>query len=150
MNRHRLLGSILFLLSVFSPSQEVYSYVYGYTRLYRPDTQTTLDLVYDYHKASDYLSHEEMNSFLCDDIKQGLYSSEKTFVESLEHLNRTNPHDTTVIWENAPNFVPAEVHLLTYPQRLVTNRLRQLSFIPADTWRSDYPGCLMSVLRGGS
>ncbi len=143
------IGKILLLLHVFYLPQ-VYGYVCGYTRLYSPETQTTLDFVYDVHKDSKKLSHDQMHNLSCDDLLQKLYPSEKALVESLEHLNRTNPHDTTVIWEYAPNFIPAEVHLLAHPERLVTNRLRKVSFIPGDTWRSDYPGCLMSVLHGGS
>ncbi len=122
----------------------------GYTRLYSPGTQTTLDVVYDVHKDSKKLSRDQMHNLSCDEIKEGLYPSEKALVESLERLNRINPHDTTVIWEHAPNFIPDDVLLLSYPERLITNRLRQLSFIPADTWRGDYPGCLLSVLHGGS
>ena len=131
-------------------SSPVYPYAYGYTRLYRPDTQAIVDIVYDVHTPTRALSHGDMEVFLCDDIKQGLYPTEKVFVESLEHLNQAHPHDVTVIWEHAPHFYPAEVHLLTYPQRLVINRLRNIKFVSADTWRVDYPGCIASLLGGGS
>lgn len=137
-------------LSMLCSSQNMIGYAYGYTRLYRPDTRTTVDLVYDYHKATRDLTHVEMDLDLCDDIKQGLYPTEKMLVESLEHLNREHPQDTTVIWEHDYNMLPAEVHLLTYPQRLVMNRLRNVHFVAADTWRHDYPSCISSLLRGGS
>jgi hypothetical protein len=125
------------------------AYVYGYTRLYRPDTQTTVDIVYDVHKKTG-LTHDEMEVGICDDIKQGLYPTEKVFVESLEKLNREHPNDTTIIWEHAPCLIYSGVHLLTYPDRLVKNRLRGIKFVSSDTWRLEYPSCILSILQGAS
>ncbi len=149
MKKLHLLSGFAAILILLGSSQ-MYPYAYGYTRLYRPDTQTLIDIVYDVHKSTRTLSHDDMDLFLCDDIKQGLYPTEKVLVESLEHLNQVYPHDVTVIWEHSPHFNPARVHLLTYPDRLVINRLRNINFVAADTWRTDYPGCIASLLGGGS
>lgn len=142
----------ILVLGCFSlATRDSAAYVYGYSRFYRHDTETTIDLVYDRHTPADNLSHDAMHSDLCDEIKQGLHPSEKVLVDSLEHLNQVHPQDTTVIWEHAgPQFYPKEVHLLTYPERLVIRRLRNLKFVSSDTWRHEYPGCILSVLRGSS
>jgi hypothetical protein len=150
MNKHRSMA-LLVLGFFYLSTADIKAYVYGYTRFYRPDTQKTIDLVYDRHVSTENLSHDAMHNYLCDEIKQGLYRSEKVLVDSLEHLNQVHPHDTTVIWEHAgPQFYPKEVHLLSYPDRLVIGRLRNLKFVSSDTWRHEYPACIMSVLGGSS
>ena len=141
-------GAIAYVLLSYSPLLK--SYAYGYTRLYRPDTQTTVDLVYDEHSAAKKLSHYDMDVLLCDDIKQGLYASERALLESLERLNQAHPHDVTVVWETSPGASYRDVQLLTYPQRLIANRLRNIHFVHSDTWRQDYPRRLLSLLSGNS
>ena len=131
-------------------SAKVYAYPYGYTRLYRSDTQTIVDIVYDTHVATKKLSHYDMDVLLCDDIKQGLYASERALLESLERLNQAHPHDVTVVWETSPGASYRDVQLLTYPQRLIANRLRNIHFVHSDTWRCDYPKSILSLFDGTS
>jgi len=119
--------------------------------MYRPDTQTTLDIVYDVHIPTN-LSHNDLELSLCDDIKQGLYSTERVLVDSLERLNQTHQGETSVVWEHTrkPNLIPVHVHLLSSPQRLIWNRLKNLHLIASDGWRNDYPHCIHALLNGGS
>ena len=146
-----MIKRLMLLLMSSLLSIPLYPYVYGYTRLYRADIDMTIDIVYDIHIPVRNLSHDSMYYDLCGDLKGGLYPTERALVESLERLNQTHPQDTTVIWESwgdRPGFYPEEVHLLTYPGRLVEHRLRNLRFIHSDTWRSEYPGLMVSLLDG--
>lgn len=106
--------------------------------------------MYDEHSAAKKLTFEDMSTLLCDDIKQGLYPTEKVLVESLERLNQTYPHDATVIWEIAPDARYSVVNLLAHPHRLIENRLQNIHFVNSDSWRQDYPRSLLSLVNGNS
>ncbi len=143
--------SFLEICIILCCSAQVYAYPYGNTRLYRPDTRTAVDIIYDSRVATKNLSHNGMDVLLCDDIKQGRrYASERALLESLECLNQTHPHDVTVVWESSPGVPYRDVQLLTYPQRLIAHRLRNIHFVHSDTWRCDYPKSVLALCNGKS
>lgn len=153
INNTTMAKKLLILFVLCGLSRPLDSYVYGYTRLYRPDINMTVDVVYDIHISTRNLSTNDMQFGLCDEIKGGLYPSEAALVGVLESLNRTHAHDVTLVWESWGDKAdqrPAYIHLLTYPERLVEHRLRNLRFIHADTWRSEYPGTISALLSGSS
>ncbi len=118
----------------------IYSYVYGYTRLYRAPTGTgegtTVDLLYDCHQPND-LSINEMESLPIPTIKKELHPSELRVLEALEKIN-TSPlaKSVALIWENATEGVPRDSSFIAYSHRLIRRRLRKIAYLYADTSRA--------------
>ena len=89
----------LLLLSTMA-CMPLYPLVIGYTRLYRPDNNVTIDIVHDYHIKEQFLSGSDFIKGSPDVVKELLYPTEQALIASLDQLNTTHPMDTTVIWES--------------------------------------------------
>ncbi len=123
---------VLILLSSISVSLN--AYIYGYTRLYRQDTHTTLDILYDVHYEERGLSSDDMLHKPLSEIRPQLFCTERYLLDALDVLNdATQP--VTVVWECVDLVADCRPVFLEYGIPLVQMRCPNFNFYASDTWR---------------
>ncbi len=125
---------ILLLGCMYSPFTR--AYVYGYTRLYRPDTQTTVDLLYDVH-IKEAIRFKELADESYAGIKKRLFPSEKRVLEAFERLNRSSS-SVAIVWESSRTLPWRSPYFVNYSDFLVAQRFLHLSFSHADSCRRHF------------
>ena len=120
-------------LSIFA-ILPVKGYVYAYARLYRPDTQTTIDLIYDVH-MKEGITYKELKSTSYEEIKRRLYPSESQVLKALEHIHSSAPHTAGIIWESSLALPWKSSYFVNYSTPLIEKRFPKLFFSHADTSR---------------
>ncbi len=128
----KLLPLLSMLLLLPSPA---YAYVYGYTRLYRKDSQTTIDLLYDWHVGKKELSHEALRNHPLDTLRRKLFPTERRVQKALESIHARSNEPITLVWESAPHMKPRRPIYMSYGGRIIENRRPNCEYIHSDRWR---------------
>jgi hypothetical protein len=125
----------LFFILLLS-GQQAKCYVSGYSRLYNPSLQKTIDILYDIH-APKALNSYDFQQLLVDEIKPQLYETESFLLEVFEKLNCSNQaSNTAIVAESSGDDVYSNDVFLGYINRLVSRRMKNITFIDADTFRA--------------
>lgn len=120
------MNKVLLAMVLLSICPKLSAWVSGYTRLFKPDTKTTVDFVYDLHECSS---------------RDSLFPSEEKLGEVLADLNQM-VGKIDLIWESRPEGGPAQLQYEREPQFIgiyplyICENLKNLNFIHGDTCRT--------------
>jgi hypothetical protein len=104
--------------------------------LYNPSLQRTIDIVYDCHRPEKSLSTDDFQQLLVEEIKPQLYKSESFLLGVFEKLNSSNQaSNTAIVAESSGDDVSFRNAFLGFLNRLVSRRMRNITYIDADTVR---------------
>ncbi len=112
------------------------SYPYGYSKLYRDETDTLVDIVYDAHVDSKTHTGSQFHQMSYDAAKSAYWPSEYAFLEHLEVVDRITPCPIDLLWESYP-YRNKYRALLIQAEDLIKGRLKNMHLIHSDTWRHD-------------
>lgn len=118
------------------------AYVYGYKRIYRESTNTTVDLLYDIQIPVPDLTTEEFCALSCEEAKKKLYPTEQKILNFLQEWEK-NGYACDLIWESAaskssytyyyPPVTPCFLGLDTF---FGLTSMKSLTFIPSNMHRT--------------
>ncbi len=137
---------IRLLLALFL-SSPLLAHIHGYTQLYNPTTNKTIDLLHDTHTKEFFLTTEQLQTLSLEEIKQKLYPTEKQLIKILEQIN-TPKANCIFICEASKTHSYGNNAFLDNIQRLLSTRLCSIPFICADEWRRTPRGMIGFLLNG--
>ncbi len=146
--RNRMLAFTL--LGSFSHSAR--AYVYEYKKLYKENTHTTIDLLYDVHFPVPGIDSKHFLQLDPKEAAKKLYPTEQKVLETLYKLRDS---DTTcdLIWETASRtnevWNPLKTCFISLTSFFTMWDMKYVRFIPADTNRSWVFNNLFQVFNRG-
>ncbi len=146
--RNRMLAFAL--LGAFSHSTR--AYVYEYKKLYKENTHTTIDLLYDMHVSVPGISSKQFLRLPPEVAVMKLYPTEQKVLEALYKLNDSRS-TCDLIWEAFTRtkclMSPVDSRFITLPSFFKIWDLRYVRFIPADRHRKCGFNSLFTVFNEG-
>ncbi len=126
------------ILLALSFSNAILGYARGYTEMYRPYTNTTLDVIYDVHINEIGVTTDEILNQPLSTLKHRLYPTEARIVDGLDKLNWLAPDKSIdLVWEGRPDTIPLDPVFLGCKNQ-VKDTFTRLNFIYGDSYRRDF------------
>ncbi len=129
----RILASMALIIS-FSPSAQ--GYVIAYTKLYRKNTDTIVDLIYDCHMPSKEVKAAELHLLGPKLASHKLFPTEQKVLNLIRAWEKKGS-ECDLIWETAicDYWPPSIWCLLTMASFFKLHKMKSVHFIPADYHR---------------
>ncbi len=147
--RNRMLAFAL--LGTFSHSAR--AYVYEYKKLYKEDTHTTIDLLYDVHVVTPGIQSNQFLQLNPAVAAKKLYPTERKILETLYKL-KDSRSNCDLIWETSSRmrgpWNPVDSRFMTLSSFFNIWDLGNVRFIPADRYRKCGFNSLFTILKKGS
>jgi hypothetical protein len=136
----------IIMVSLLLLGGSVYPFVRGYERLYNPQTNVIIDILYDTHMPERTLSARDMDRLSFSQIKRQLFQTEQRVLDALDLINRRAPEMVDVIWEDGlRDSLALSTVFLNCSQKLVRNQFRNLNVIASDTCRAVFERFLFTA-----